>query len=106
MANKQVPFNKEGDMMGYPDYEWRIGSFLDINTEFKAKMQYDSYSRGRSSIKLHFIDLNTNKNYEMFMTEFDRIMNLGLINSNSYLSGIFGFHKKGKNFGLRFIKED
>lgn len=101
--NKKVPFDSSGNMMDYDAIYACQDSYVNIDITFEATMKYTGFGRGRSSIKMYFVDINTNKKYAMFISEFDRIIKL----ENScihMLSGTFGFHKKGSNYGLRYIK--
>ena len=99
----EVPFDKEGNMSGY-DYGF-TESWLALDHTFDASMKYIGYTKGRSSVKMLFIDIVTDRQYEMFLNEFDRLIKLGEID-DSYLSGKFGFSKKGVNYGLRFINKE
>lgn len=99
-----VPFDKNGNMKSYSSYEQLIGHYKPLDTTFEAELRFTTTSRGRSSVKFHFIDDSTGIEYEMFLTEFERVVMLGLAPIS--LKGLFGFHKKGSNFGIRYIGKE
>lgn len=100
MIKKIVPFDGEGHMMGYNGYTTE--DYVDIDSTFEATLKYIDYSRGRSSVKMEFIDTLSDIKYEMFISEFDRIMKLNVF-KGCEITGKFGFHKRGQNFGVRYI---
>ena len=72
------------------------------NFEFKDRLKYLCYSRGRSSAKIHFKSEITNKKYEMFLTDFDDLMKGQGFNKN-IVEGTFTFCKRGANYGIKLV---
>ena len=85
--------------LGYIEY----GTKFQKNNIFKETMTFVSYSRGRSSIKMLFIDDKRNR-YEMFISDFSALFHAGLFKGNK-LRGNWAFRKKGSNFGLVYVKD-
>ena len=73
------------------------------NFEFEDKFKYLNYSRGRSSAKIHFKSEITGKEYEMFLTDFDDLMNSQGFNKN-VVEGTFTFCKRGANYGIKLVR--
>ena len=82
---------------------WYDGYYFDKEVEpyeFEASMTLVGWSRGCSSVKFEFEDMDGTK-YEMFvsdMVEACKEMVHGVI------SGTFGFVKKGSNYGIKLLK--
>lgn len=119
-----VPFDKGGNMCDYTyhtlsEYEEELckkdgkferfrnnGILAEIfvpNFEFDDTLLFEYFSRGRSSVKAHFVSCNTNKKYEMFISNLgDVIKANGLIEGK--IKGKFTFVKKGQNYGIALVK--
>lgn len=74
------------------------------NFEFKDTLKYNGYSRGCSSAKIHFFGEITGKHYEMFLSDFDDLMDEFGFNKN-VVSGIFTFVKRGANYGIKIVRK-
>lgn len=72
------------------------------NHEFVDTLVYDGYTRGRSSVKIRFVRNSTNTIVEMFMTDFDDMMEKVGLNIHS-VTGRFEFVKRGINYGVKFL---
>lgn len=94
----QVPFDKNGEMLSYPE-NWMVGEWKD-NYIFSDTLEYDTYSRGRSSALICFKSQSNGKSYSMFMTDFDDVAKLMV---NGVLKGTFTFQKRGQNYGIRMV---
>lgn len=101
MAKKQyqIPFDEDGEMMSYPDSYKKI-TWKD-NFEFEATLEYAGYERGRSSTILIFRDIKTDKEYSMFMSDFDHVV--PYLKDGFLYNKRFTFTKKGQNYGLKMI---
>lgn len=99
--NLSVPFNEDG-MMGYDDGPWRLKYVDNHIMELSLKIQH--FVRGRSSAKLHLIDVNTNLKYEMFLTDLEDMLKMGVITQGN-INGKFAFTKRGKNYGIKLIEQ-
>ena len=101
----KIPFNTQtGRMEPYAD-KWKVEQGLikfEYNYTFFATMVYVGYYRGRSAAGLQFRDTKTNKHYEMFMTDFDKIVKLM---DKGLLTGYFTFCKRGQNYGIKYVGE-
>ncbi len=98
---KIVPFNDDGNMLGYPcGY---VTDYRELSEEFKANLSYTGFSRGRSSIKAHFEDVSSGVKYEMFMKDLDTILK----DSGNVIEvlGLWTFQKRGMNFGIKLVKK-
>lgn len=99
-GNYQIPFDKNGNQMSYGD-EWFSPTWKD-NYEFKDRLEYYGYGRGRSSITMDFKSTTDGKRYSMFISDFDDIV---CDLENGIIEGKFTFVKKGRNFGLKRIED-
>lgn len=79
-----------------PVYIWKP------NGEFELTLNYENYSRGRSSVTFYFRDEYGHR-YPMFMTDFDDLLkeNIGVHN----IRAIFTYVKRGQNYGLKFVRK-
>jgi hypothetical protein len=89
---------------------FKSGRYINVNEvvwkpnyEFEDKLHYLRYSRGRSSAKIHFKSEITDKEYEMFLTDFDDLMNNKGFDKNT-VDGTFTFCKRGSNYGIKFFR--
>ena len=73
------------------------------NYEFSDTMIFDGFSRGRSSVKAHFVSETTGRKYEMFVSDLgDAIRADGL--HNARIDGKFTFTKRGQNYGVKLVE--
>lgn len=73
------------------------------NCEFSDTMIFDGFSRGRSSVKAHFVSETTGRKYEMFVSDLgDAIRADGL--HNARIDGKFTFTKRGQNYGVKLVE--
>lgn len=91
---------------GKIEHYYKNGKFAEVfvpNFNFVDALDFTHFSRGRSSVKAHFVSCTTNKKYEMFISDFeDCIKNNHL--TNSLIKGTFTFVKKGQNYGVKLLK--
>lgn len=93
----QIPFDEQGDLVTYPNRcaEWRD------NYEFEDTLEYEGYSRGRSSVTIIFTG-STGVKYEMFVSDFDEVIRTkGL--DGKIVTAKWTFVKKGQNYGLKLV---
>lgn len=96
----KIPFDKNGNLVCYAGYSW-VEKLVD-NYIFEDELEYVCYGRGRSSVTFEFISLKDGRKYEMFISDFDSIVNEM---KNGKIKGKFTFVKKGQNFGFKKIGE-
>ena len=73
------------------------------NYEFSDIMIFEGFSRGRSSVKAHFVSETTGRKYEMFVSDLgDAIRADGLYNAR--IDGKFTFTKRGQNYGVKLVE--
>jgi len=99
-----IPFDLEGNLLHYAypktyaymqdKYAWKP------NFEFEDTLEYVGYARGRSAAYLKFRSKRNQKNYCMFMTDFDGCAHSLIFGE---LEGRFTFIKRGQNYGLQFL---
>lgn len=103
MAKKEIkiPF-LDGNLLRYeyPHHHDKI-EYKD-NYEFKDKLAYTGYGRGRSAAYFRFTSLRNKKTYYMFMTDMDDCIPLMM---HGMIEGTFTFTKRGKNFGIKLVPE-
>ena len=72
------------------------------NFEFTDTLKYNGYHRGRSSAKIGFLRLSCSTSVEMFLTDFDDMMeSVGL--NGQCIRGKFTFVKRGLNYGVKYL---
>lgn len=88
----------EDGVVVYKKPDWRD------NYVFSDTLVYSGYSRGRSSAKFCFTGKN-NVRYEMFMKDFDDMMNSVGFNDGSgrAINGFWTFIKRGRNYGIKYV---
>jgi len=96
----KIPFDKNGNLLDYAE-SWLVAQMID-NFQFEDTLQYDGYSRGRSSAKICFKSATTGKKYEMFLTDFDDLMNCRGFDKNT-ITGTWTFCKRGQNYGIKLV---
>jgi len=94
---KHVPFS--GDVMEGYEPGWNEGFWTPF-TEFTARMKFQHFSRGRSSVKLVLEDEN-GITYEMFAVDGQRFIQEATLGA---LEGTWTFAKRGANYGLTFLE--
>lgn len=126
MSKKElfVPFDRCGNLLGYSYYgisesekeickeKGRFERFYGNGTlaevfvpsfEFDGTLRFERFSRGRSSVRAHFVDCDTTHKYEMFISDFDDVIKGNHI-ADSLIKGTFSFVKKGQNYGIVLLK--
>lgn len=91
--------------LGYYGYTY---STMRKNFCFKDSIKFTKFSKGRSSVKAHFISLNTSNKYEMFLSDFEsmlknEIKDVNMI--NGIITAEFCFRKAGANYGLTILED-
>jgi hypothetical protein len=90
MSNYQIPFDKDGNQLSYPD--WRHNEWRD-NYEFSTTLKIIDIERGRSAARFILED-EEGHTYQMFMKD---MMNLL---QGQKLEGNWTFCKRGSNYGI------
>lgn len=119
-----VPFDSEGNMLDYSyhgiseeekeickenkrvEHFRRDGTLAEVfvpNYEFEDVLSFEYFSRGRSSVKAHFVSENTGLKYEMFISDFEDVLKSNRI-ANCRIKGKFTFVKKGQNYGVMLVE--
>jgi hypothetical protein len=99
----QIPFDKDGNLMGYPE-EWRGIEWRD-NYQFTDTLKLDHYYRGRSAAGLYMASAITGHRYQMFLRDFEDLINNTVID-HGVVSGRWTFTKRGANYGIVFISDE
>lgn len=101
-----IPFSrKTGNML---DYSWdTVGednqrTVWKENYEFDDVLEFTHFTRGRSSVKAHFKSLSDGKLYEMFITDFEKMLLAGRLD-RAQVCGRFTFCKRGANYGIKVL---
>ena len=88
----------------------KSGRYIEVNEvvwkpniEFTDTLKYSHYSRGISSAKIHFASQSNGKKYEMFLTDFDELMDLKGFQGN-VVEDVFTFCKRGANYGIKLSR--
>jgi len=87
----------EGYAFNYPELE--LNDFI-----FKDELNFEYFSRGRSSVKAHFQSKITGNLFEMFIRDVEEIL-LNTDQNLKELKGEFCFRKAGANFGVVLLDE-
>lgn len=89
----QIPFDTKGNQLSYVDTYWGRDAIMKDNYEFEDTLVYSGYGRGRSSVTMDFKSKTDEKNYSMFISDFDSVVSEMV---NGEVKGKFTFVKKGK----------
>lgn len=74
------------------------------NQQFYEELEYEGYTRGRSSITITFRSPK-GVGYNMFLSDFDELLKAkDIVNKKVY--GQWTFCKKGSNFGIKIVPEE
>lgn len=95
----EIPFDKDGNQLGY--YDSFYAKELRKNEAFKASLRYVGYSRGRSSAKIVFMLAETDRRVEMFLTDFDAAV-FHMV--RGVVTGTFCYTKRGENYGVKLLE--
>lgn len=128
MAKKElfIPFDKKGNLLDYSffdlteaekqkckeegqfEFSYANGNCKTVfvpNFECKDTLIFSGFSRGRSSVKAHFISEYTGLKYEMFISDFDDVLKSNSIH-NCRIKGTFTFVKRGANYGIALLNKE
>ena len=75
------------------EYEWRL------NMPWRDKLEYIGYSKYQSGVRFNFKSINTEIEYNMFISDFNDTMLLRGMDGK-YLDGEFAFAKKGSYIAM------
>lgn len=75
------------------------------NYIFQDTLLFTGFSRGRSSVKVHFKSEITHSEYEMFLKDYELIL-LNTSQEPRQIVGEFCFRKAGQNYGIVLIDEE
>lgn len=115
-----IPFDRNGNLLDYSyrgiteeekenervEHFWGDGSLIEVfvpNFEFEDTLLFERFSRGRSSVKAHFVSCSTSKKYEMFISDLEDVIKANCL-INGKINGKFTFAKKGQNYGVKLLK--
>lgn len=99
-----IPFDADGNQMTYcTGYDVaHYGATWQPNLEFVATLRYVTFERGRSAAHLYFEDVETDKQYVMFLIELDDILKHNAMHGNC-VTGRWTFTKRGQNYGVKWL---
>jgi len=82
---------------GHSTMEW------EDNYIFETTLKFINFSKGRSSVKAHFVSIDTGCEFEMFLSDFEELVKAN--RSFSKLKGYFCFRKQGANYGVVLLED-
>jgi hypothetical protein len=94
----KVPTSKYNGVVRYDGYMHTEKNAVS-NFEFKDTLEFQYFSRGRSSVKAHYKGSDGSE-YEMFLSVFEDLLRSGKMTKFGDLTGTFFFHKQGQNYGV------
>jgi hypothetical protein len=98
MAVDRVPIDKDGNWLSYD--AWNDGGY-DTNVTFEAHMEITGMYTGRSAKGLKVTDLNTGRDYHMFVSDFIKTVPLVTIVMGCYPKMTWTVSKRGSNYGIK-----
>jgi hypothetical protein len=110
--NTQIPYDCQGNLMGYPErcyrgqhgYDGRHEPIWKDNDPFTTELTYVNYGRGRSSAVFNWQD-DIGRVFQMFMTDMDDLLrSTDLVNSTTPRLK-WKIRKRGQNYGIALYKE-
>ena len=130
MYKGEIPYNRKGDALNYPqeEYEWEYGgvqypSWYEIerkfgtdaarqanritvgpiwkqNEVFEANLRVESFSRGRSAANFNVKNMQTGAEYTMFLTDFLDLLQKHVLDHGETPRLKWCFAKRGANYGI------
>ena len=101
-SNKMEHIKLDLPHLKYLGYNY--GEEFEDNYIFEAWLKFDRFSKGRSSVKAHFISTTTGCEFEMFLSDFEEAFkNPSFV--GTILHGYFCFRKQGANFGVVLLED-
>jgi hypothetical protein len=98
MAKFKVPFDKDGNQMSWDGFS---ASYREEPFEFSTTLKYNGFSRGRSSLNIEWLDIESGKTYQSGMYLLDEHLMRG---GGNTITGKFGFKKQGTAILLTCIE--
>lgn len=108
--DQTVPFSDKGDLLTYVHGNGhgilagtRYGSVpatWKANFSFKAVLELEGMTRGRSAARFIWADQNGCK-YEMFMADMVELIQSGVTIERGHCDATWTFTKKGQNYGVK-----
>lgn len=98
---EEKEYFNSGSIMSHTS-SWYGGDEWRPNKPFECTLQYEGFSRGRSSAGFAFKDQDGHS-YWMFMTDMDDLIRAGA--RPLEVRGTFEFVKRGQNYGIKFLEE-
>lgn len=110
MSNKkplQIAFDKRtGSHVGSINrYSNKDHVTFITNYKFKDTLKYIHTYRGRSSVKLYFVSVYDGRVYQMFFSEFEKVLKEEVISAGA-MTGTFTFIKKGSDYSITMIEHE
>lgn len=99
----QIPFDREGNQLHYPESYGIRPSVMVDNFIFDDTLIFDTYARGRSAAYFQFTRKSSGKKVVVFLTDFETTMIPHLVRGE--VSGLFTFCKRGQNFGCKRLED-
>lgn len=96
----EVPHFESG-MLGYDSHYGKVRYVKNHIMEMTLKFLH--FSRGRSSVKAHFENIDNEQRYEMFITDIEDIL-LNHKFADGQITGKFVFTKRGQNYGIKLLE--
>lgn len=102
MAVEKVPVDEySGNWLSYDAWT----KTYDYNVRFSAKMQLVTLYSGRSAKGAVIKDLNTGKQYQMFMTDFISAIIANVVDHGLFPEMEWEAVKRGANYGIRPVTQ-
>lgn len=98
-GNYKIPFDLKGNLLDYYSVYNIANIVLEDNYQFKDVLEYNGYSKGRSSVHIHLNSITNNRKYHVTLKDFDKIIVNKMFNNNKII-GDFTFAKRGAIFFL------
>ena len=92
-----VPFNKSGDQLHYPDYN----PVWTDNLEFDDILEFREFRRGQSAAYSIFSRLSNGKEVTVFLKDFVALIPHMI---SGRVAGKFTFCKRGQNYGCKVVQ--
>src|SRR4051812_20418369 len=95
MPATEAPYDGQGNLMNYPE-TWR-GAQMHPVQEFTGTLKLIDYTKGRSAVNFIFQDMNTGRQYPMFLKDF---FDLADKMTHGVITRKWTVVKRGQNYGI------
>lgn len=97
----EAPYWERDGVRHFQDYGWRQVNYCEVG-EFTTTLKFVEISRGRSSLKFNFVDIDGKNQYAMFQSGFEEMIKVVTM-VNGDVTGTFRHIAWSDNYGIEMV---